>query len=55
MVEFQPNVGNNPLLGHGGWFVNAIEFVEQTMKLRVKDVKTPMKTIFEEMHKVGMI
>ncbi|XP_020221065.1 uncharacterized protein LOC109803801 [Cajanus cajan] len=54
--EDNPNIGNNPLPGHGGPIVNSIEEnKEQLMIRRVKDVKTPLNLIFEEMCKFGML
>jgi len=55
-TDDSPNVGSNPLPGHGGPFVNAIkETIGHTFKKNVEDIKTPLKVIFKEMCKFGLI
>jgi len=54
--EGSPSVGNNPLPGHGNTLVNGVKDGERQNLIReVKDVKTPMRVIFAELCKVGMI
>jgi len=54
--EGGPNVGNNPLPRHGNTSVNAIrDGREQNLLREVKNVKTPMRVIFVELCKVGII
>jgi len=55
-TDDSPNVGSNPLPAHGGPSVNAIgETIGRTLKKNVEDIKTPLKVIFNEMCKFGLI
>jgi len=50
------NVESNPLPGHGRPSVNAIEeTIVHTSRKNVEDIKTPLRVIFEEMCKFGLI
>jgi len=45
--EDNPNIGNNPLLGHREPLVSVIEEGgEQLRRLRIEDMKTPIDEIF---------
>ena len=55
-TDDSPNVGSNPLPGHGGPSINAIEgTIEHTLKKSVEDIKTSFRFIFKEMCKFGLI
>jgi len=55
-TDDSPNVGSNPLLSHGGPSVNAIEeTIGHTFKKNVEDIMTPLKVIFKERCKFGLI
>ena len=52
----EQNVGTNPLPSHGGPSVNAIDNDERRMiKGKVAEVKTPLKSIFKELVKYGLV
>lgn len=52
----KPNIGTNPLPGHGSSNVNAIsENSERYLIRKVEEVKTPLRVIFAEMIKRGII
>ena len=54
--EDSPNVGNNPLPGHGGSSMNAVEGGSDQLLIReVGRIKTPMKFIFEKLCQLGMV
>ncbi|XP_027368366.1 uncharacterized protein LOC113874337 [Abrus precatorius] len=54
--ENTPNIGNNPLPGHGGSLVNVIkEESAYILKRKVEEVTTLLKVIFAELCKANMI
>ncbi|XP_027343037.1 uncharacterized protein LOC113855605 [Abrus precatorius] len=54
--EKNPNIGSNPLPGHQGPSINLInEGREQFLRRKVEEVKTPLKSIFREMCKFGLL
>lgn len=52
--ENNPNVGDNPLPGHGGSTVNVVEEHQELIR-DVEKIKMPLKIIFSELYKAGMI
>ncbi|XP_019447261.1 PREDICTED: uncharacterized protein LOC109350485 [Lupinus angustifolius] len=51
-----PDVDRNPLPNHGSQGVNAIEGVQEGLYIwEVHEIKTPMKVIYQEMCKHGMV
>jgi len=55
-ADDSPNVGSNPLPGHGGLSANVIEkTIGHTLRKNVEDIKTSLRIIFKEMCKFGLI
>ncbi|XP_020205174.1 uncharacterized protein LOC109790439 [Cajanus cajan] len=53
--EDSPNVGTNPLLGHGSSSVNIIEEVCDQQVKNIGEIKTSMRFIFSKLFRFGMI
>jgi len=50
------NVGQNPLLNHGGPVLSVVEsLLEEIIYIKAANVKTPMRVIFNAMCKIGLM